>query len=69
MLTDEERMRKFLFQQRRYKKITLRKISCDLGLHYTSVDGWESGYRTPNIKRFIQWANYLGWDVVLRPRR
>jgi len=64
-----DKFRSILNKARRQQGKTLRQVQDELGYSHGTIDGWESGYRTPDINRFIEWANYLGYDVILARRR
>lgn len=48
---------------------TIDEIARRIGTHRNSLSGWELGTHSPQLKSFVAWADTMGYDVVLSPRR
>ena len=49
--------------------ITQRQLGERLGVIQNTVDGWENGRSTPKVAGLILWADALGYDLMLKPRK
>lgn len=58
-----------LIDAREEAGITQRQLAAKMHAGYASVKAWEEGYNAPGAERFVLWADTLGYDVVLRPRK
>lgn len=52
-------------KEKKLSQIALEDIS---GYSATQISYWETGYRYPKIHQFVDWANALGYEVVLRKK-
>lgn len=55
-----------LVQARLKKGITRMELSNILGYHEFLIGRWERGDAKPNIKRLHDWAQALGFEIVLK---
>lgn len=49
--------------------VTQTDVALRIGSHRNSLQAWEMGTNNPQLRSFVAWADALGFDVVLRPRR
>lgn len=59
---------KELFTARRKLKMSRPQLSALCGHHINQLVNWELGKCVPNFAATCDWANALGFDVVLKPR-
>lgn len=57
-----------LVDARTARRMTIRKLAATSGHHPVETHEWETGKKTMRFLTFIDLANALGFDVVLRPR-
>lgn len=59
----------FIFKNIRLKNQTsMKNFAEDLGVSEGCVGYWEKGKSYPKLTDFIDYMNYLGYDVVLKER-
>jgi DNA-binding XRE family transcriptional regulator len=51
---------------RESRRMTREELSKDCGYHVNDILRWELGRATPKLRHFIDWANALGFSVVLK---
>ena len=54
---------------RRSRDILQRDLEARTGYQRERLSQWEQGHRVPNLTHLTDWANALGYDVVLQPRQ
>jgi transcriptional regulator with XRE-family HTH domain len=53
----------------RYQRgLSLNALSALSGYSSKTIQGWENGHFNPSVPAVIDWANTLGFDIVLRDR-
>lgn len=55
-----------LRQERIKLKLRLVDVSEKTGYHYNAIQRWETGIVSPSINAVIDYADALGFDVVLK---
>lgn len=60
-----------MFRQLRVERerlgFTRSKVAARCGYHFNQILAWELGKAIPRVNYFIDWAQALGFEVVLRP--
>lgn len=56
----------FLHRERIVKDVNQEVLQKRIGCSKNSLSWWETGRHTPRLMGFIDWANALGFDVVLK---
>lgn len=54
---------------RRAWKLTRQDIAARAGYAYTTICHVEAGQRYPGLRLLQDWADVLGYEVVLRPKK
>jgi transcriptional regulator with XRE-family HTH domain len=54
-----------LKQIRKENRISIKKLSNNLGYHRNAISFWEHGHNQPSLGAFLSWAQTLGYRVEL----
>lgn len=57
-----------LRKERDNRKLTRPKLAAKIGYHYNQILAWELGKAIPSFRCLQDWANALGFDVILREK-
>jgi transcriptional regulator with XRE-family HTH domain len=57
-----------LRQERLNLKLRLVDVSDKTGYHYNAIQRWEAGKVAPSVQAVVDYANALGFDVVLKKK-
>ena len=58
-----------LAQARYDERLTVRTVGARLGVVPSAVNGWELGRRRPSLDNLTAWADSLGYEVALIPKK
>jgi len=47
-------------------KLSLLAVSEKIGYHYNSIQQWETNKISPSVQSIVDYADALGFDVVLK---
>lgn len=53
---------------REAQNLTRPQLSEMVGYHWTLIGRWENGEAVPSLRRLLDWAEALGFELVLKPR-
>jgi transcriptional regulator with XRE-family HTH domain len=51
---------------RKNLNLSLLAVSHKIGYHHNAIQKWETGKINPSVKSLIDYANGLGFDVILK---
>lgn len=52
--------------ERHQRRLSRSQLSARAGYHLNQLLGWENGKAHPNLRAFVEWAEALGMEVVVR---
>ncbi len=59
---------KLLREERIRNQMSLEALSLLTGYNFNSLQRWENGRVTPSVNAVVDYANALGFDLVLRKK-
>lgn len=56
-MTERQKVGAWMRMCRERRRLTVKQVSLEAGVSRATVEQWELGTRTPNVRRFLAWAH------------